>query len=409
MTRAAGSMLTAVFLFNVPLVTAAFWGKRCLSMILFADPGFGVYAFLTILWVTALLFFDLSLAFLRALERIRKIALVRITYTIANLVMIVAVCSLKRDLLWIVILSIGLNYLFFAYVLASVALEKGLPMPNFSGWKTYLAFSLPLVPLGLLRWVVNASDRYFITHMLDLSQTGIYSVSYTLGTLISMFAFPIFYVLFPKVSKHWDEGNRSLVKKYLGYSTLFFLLVSIPATLLLYYLSQPLLAVVLSSEFVAGADLVLLISFSSIMMGLFQINVYIIYLMKKTSRMLLVFLAGAGINVAGNILLIPLMGIKGAAVSTLVSYATLCAMMTVWGKRELDYSLAGLPFLGKLALAATLMAFCLALFNVKSLFEITASGLLAMTAFAATLFALRIFTNNELRFFKETFMRSGSG
>jgi len=142
--------------------------------------------------------------------------------------------------------------------------EKGLPKANFFHIRKYLAFSLPLIPLGLLRWAVNFSDRYFITHLLSLSQTGIYTVSYTLGNVIFLLSFPIAFVLFPTVSKYWEYKDYVKVKKFLSYATKLLLLFSTPLATMLYFISQPLLDIFLSSEFVAGRNLVFFIALTKL-------------------------------------------------------------------------------------------------------------------------------------------------
>lgn len=49
-----------------------------------------------------------------------------------------------------------------------------------------LAYSVPLIPNGIMWWVVNASDRYIIGYFLGYEATGIYSVAAKFPTLLTM-------------------------------------------------------------------------------------------------------------------------------------------------------------------------------------------------------------------------------
>ncbi|MEM2146385.1 MAG: NosD domain-containing protein, partial [Candidatus Jordarchaeaceae archaeon] len=52
--------------------------------------------------------------------------------------------------------------------------------------KEMLRYSLPLVPNGLMWWIMNVSDRYMLTFFLGYSATGLYSVSAKFPTIISL-------------------------------------------------------------------------------------------------------------------------------------------------------------------------------------------------------------------------------
>jgi len=82
---------------------------------------------------------------------------------------------------WIIICMILAELMFVLYILYLITHAEGFPVLNFTGMKQFLAFSVPQMPSGVLLWIIAASDRYFITHFLGLSETGIYSSSNALG------------------------------------------------------------------------------------------------------------------------------------------------------------------------------------------------------------------------------------
>jgi len=158
--------------------------------------------------------------------------------------------------------------------------QEGFPTPNFYRIKEFLAFSLPQTPSGVFLWIINASDRYFITTFWGCLKPGSTFIQ-RLGSVVALFYAPISFVLLPTVSRAWDQNRRTDVKNYFEYSTRLFLTLAVPAAVGLAVLSQPLLKVLATSEYLVGWKLVLMISTGTIFLGIYQINLYIIYLVKK--------------------------------------------------------------------------------------------------------------------------------
>ena len=104
---------------------------------------------------------------------------------------------------------------------------------------------------------MDSSDRYLITGFLGLSQTGIYSASINgIGELHdNFFHFPISFVIFPIVTRLWEKGDISGVKRYLEYSTKIFLFLGIPGSAGVYVLSKPLLVILTTSAFSVGGGI----------------------------------------------------------------------------------------------------------------------------------------------------------
>ena len=77
----------------------------------------------------------------------------------------------------------------------------GWPLPNSIGLTKYLAFSVPQIPGAILLWIIGTSDRYFITHFLGLSKTGIYTSSDTLRRIAWIILRPDSIRALPNVSQ----------------------------------------------------------------------------------------------------------------------------------------------------------------------------------------------------------------
>lgn len=261
----------------------------------------------------------------------------------------------------------GLLFLISTYKIVS---QIGFKIPKFNQIGEYLKYSAPLTPNSLIRWITDSSDRYMVSYFLGLSQVGIYSASYAIGNLIQLFITPIQFILFPELSRLFDEGKINEVKIYLGYSMKYFLLISIPAVFGLSALAKPMLEILTTQEFISGSIVIPFIALSGLLAGVFQIVINITHLVKKTKFNLYIQLFAALANIGFNLLLIPIIGIVGAAVATFISYILMVIICIYISFKHIRFNL-NIPFILK-SIASSLIMFrvilCLTPSNIMGLF-----------------------------------------
>ena len=235
--------------------------------------------------------------------------------------------------------------------------------------KPYLKYSIPLIPEGILFWVINLSDRYVIVHLLNLTQAGIYSASYAMAGAVTFFTVPIAYVLFPTISKLWENNDIVRTKKYIEASVKYFLLLAIPSTIGVCYLGPYILKSLTTSEFVTSRLLITLIVLGYVFWGLYQMIYYIVHLKEKTYLVPIFFGIIAILNLVLNFIWIPIYGIIGAALSTFISFTILLIVVVFLSRRwlpiEMDYK-----SILKSIISACIMLLPLSIFIPRNMIEI---------------------------------------
>jgi len=398
--RAFGAMLWSVLALACLMLVIAQLLRQDLSTLLFANPEYVYFIPLIFLWASMEALFSLTLSYLRARGKIKRLSVIQLGLAIVKIAVIVSLAMARYSLSSIIIYLVIGEAVFVATAFGMITKEIGFPKADFRGLKNYLAFSIPQIPGGLLLWIINFSDRYFITYLVSLSHTGIYSASYTLGSVLSLFFTPIGTVLLPTVSKSWEQKELPRVKSYFEYSTKLFLTLAIPGAAGLYILSQPLLGILSTSEYMVGGSLVLLVALGTIFYGLYNLNVYIIYLVQQTKWLLLMVGVAAVTNAGINLALIPKIGIMGAAISTIVSYFVLAAIVTVWARKTINYKM-DFKFLGKVIAATIVMAFCLRFIPTDNIWYVMLAIIAGAAIFALGLFLLKAFSTQDRRLIKE--------
>lgn len=371
--------------------------KSIFSEIMFNNVIFAPFVILTFVLAGISAIYNFLTTYLRARGRIKQLSIINIISCLLTTTSLIILAMLGYSLEFMIYMNLIINFIFVSFLLIGIKKEIGLRKPNFKNLRKYLAFSIPQIPTGILLWVMNLSDRYFITFFLGLSQTGIYSASYNIGYIITAFYMPLNFVLYPVVSKYWNKGELTVVKNYFEYSTKIFLVFAIPGSVGLYVLSEPLLEILTTSEFVVGGSLTFFVAVGAIFLGIFQNNIYIIYLIEKTKYVPLITGTAAILNIAINIILIPQIGIMGAAISTLIAYLILSLIASLWTRRVVNYSINPL-FLVKVIISSIIMGLVIKYIALASILTILLCIIVGTIVYFSCIFSLKTLSTTEKEF-----------
>lgn len=245
-----------------------------------------------------------------------------------------------------------------------------------------LAFSLPLLPYLLGYWIIDFSDRYFLTKLTTLEQVGIYSVGARISAIVALFATSFQMAWGPYALSFQHEPDA---KERYSRGLFFFLLAALTVGTAIVVFARPILIVLTQPRYYGAEKVVGLLVLATIIHGAFLVISIVLMITKKTSLASVAILVGAGINLALNLLLIPRFGMVGAAVATVASYFVAVLLLYRFAQKHypVDYKV---PRIVKLALLsiATMIVSSLVGFE-KSMLLDSIFRLLLMTAFLALL------------------------
>ncbi|MBI4535472.1 MAG: polysaccharide biosynthesis protein [Ignavibacteriae bacterium] len=194
-----------------------------------------------------------------------------------------------------------------------------------------LRFGLPYVPAGLATMMIQVIDRPILEALTDKATVGIYQANYRLGIfmmlIVSMYDFawrPFF------LSHARDTEAKELFARVLTY---FVLLMAAVFLVLSFFLENivkwPVFwgRSILPEAYWSGLDIVPVVLLAYVFLGISNNMVAGIYIEKKTQHLPAITFIGAAVNVAANLALIPIIGIMGAALATLMSYAAMATVL----------------------------------------------------------------------------------
>jgi O-antigen/teichoic acid export membrane protein len=328
-----------------------------------------------------------SLYYFRVFRQIKEFAFFTLIEALGKLFFILILLKMGYGLLGVIEATLLVQSVIILIAFMTIVSQIGFIIPRFTYIREYLQYSLPLTPNTLVRWVSESSDRYLVTYFMGLTSVGIYSAACSFGNLIQLLVSPLQLILFPELSKLYDEGKINDVETYMSHSLRYFLLVAFPAVFGLSALSKPLLIIFTTEDFVSGWIVIPIIAFSGLLAGICQIFTNTLLIVKKTKVPTYISFAAAVLNVLINLLLIPSVGIIGAALSTLLSYffmAILCMHVSLKYIKH-DFYFHDIT---KSILSSVAMYLFVSHFDILSIHTLLAVSGMGMLVYLSTMFLL---------------------
>lgn len=185
--------------------------------------------------------------------------------------------------------------------------------------KNALNFGVPLIPHTLGGILIATTDRLFITRMVGLKYTGLYTVGYQIGGIIALLedAFNKAYVpwLFERLKIGDEQVKRKIVKFTYGYFGIIFL-----SAIFLSLIAPWLLSFLVGKEFTGSTAFVVWVALAYAFDGMYKMVANYIFYAQKTGFLAQITFFVALLNVVLNYLLIKRNGAIGAAQATTIVF-----------------------------------------------------------------------------------------
>lgn len=306
-------------------------------------------------------------------------------------------------LLSIVLSVLAVRLIIFFVLFFLIKSQIGIRRPHLSRIKEYLSFGLPTVPRSMAGWAVASSDRYVIGYFLGAASVGVYSAGYGIGVIPFMLAVVLGFVLTPTLCKLYDEGRVNEVKTHLSYSLKYLLAIAIPFVFGAVVLAKPVLGMVSTSKIAAeGYFIVPLVALGTLFMAVHVPIANILILVKKPKVQGAIWALCALVNLGLNVLVVPLWGILGAAITTLISYALALGMTVYYSLKELRFSIEW-SFVLKSLVASMLMSLVIWKMGPEATLSTILTVVTGVIVYATALVLLKGFRREEWQFARELF------
>jgi O-antigen/teichoic acid export membrane protein len=276
---------------------------------------------------------------------------------------------------------------YMQYLIRRRLLSPKMISPAF--FRSAMAFSFPLMTAEISWVVLDAGDRFCVQHYLGTQALGYYAAAYGIATYLQdVLKVPLQLALFPICMKVWAEKGLRDTQEFLSRSFDQFVMMSVLVVCVALVTARDVISLLASKKFQQAHSL---LPFLVIGLVLSALTIYFrpgLLIHKRSSNISKATFYASILNIAMNIVLLPRIGILGAAIATMVSYAAMVLFLAYASFKVLPFRLEPAAF-GRYVLAGGISAWAASRLTIPSpLFAAAAKGTLIVGLYAAVLWVI---------------------
>jgi len=227
---------------------------------------------------------------------------------------------------------------------------------NWSLLRQLLAFGIPLIGFELLSHVFAYIDRIQINYFLGTYEVGLYSAAYNLCLYLqTIFVVSLATAVTPIYMDRWETEGREATEAFLTLVLRYYLLISIPTAVGAALIGKDLIDFLAGDKYVEAHVVIPYVIVGMLIDGITAVLAAGLQIKKRTGLMMVIMGCAALLNLGLNPILIPLFGIEGAAVTSLVSYVFFTGLCWYFGRKVLTIRIEPRPVICY-GVAAAIMA-----------------------------------------------------
>jgi O-antigen/teichoic acid export membrane protein len=347
---------------------------------------------------------SLPFIYLRLERESKKFAIFKLTNILINVVL---------NVVLIFIYKMGIEAIFISNLIASLSslillypsIRKNLVFRiNMPMLKRFFVFGIPYLPAGIASQIVQVIDRPIMELLTNFKTVGIYQANYKLGIFMMLFVSMFQYAWQPFFLTNSKESNaKELFAKVLTYFTL-------AGSVILIFLSLYIDNIVkfhifgrtiIGSAYWSGLSIVPVVLLGYLFNGMYVNLSAGLYIKEKSIYAPITVGLGALVNVGVNFMLIPVMGMMGAALATLASYFVMTLSIYFITQRfyKISYEIGKISKIFLIILIVGFVYYYLISIGRLTFFNKT----LILVAFFLLLYFTKVLNKNELNALRRIF------
>lgn len=208
-------------------------------------------------------------------------------------------------------------------------------LPNLSS-KEILRKSFPMMVGTMFLLLLNWTDILMLGKMETEANIGIYNTAFKIGYLALFFIASMNVVVMPKISELFHQDKVIEMKKIINRATQVVILLTVPLALGIMFFSKEILGLY-GDGFILGSTSLIYITIGALFNAMTGNVDQILNLTNNQKKVRNVFFLGFVFNVLLNLILIPKLGIEGAALSSLITNIIVNSIFVYIIKKNLGF------------------------------------------------------------------------
>ncbi len=204
--------------------------------------------------------------------------------------------------------------------------------------------------------IISQLDTLMLTYYRTLEEVGVYNVVLPSALLFLFASQAISIVLFPLISELKGKGDVKRINQCVRVLHTYAFIVLVPAILAVFVYGNLFISIFFGAEYVSGVSAFKILLIGVIAFSVSKINQDVIAALGKPQIVTIIIGVAAGLNLVGNLLLIPTYGIVGAAITTTASYGLALLMSCYYLVKLVEVKIPWIDW-GKVAVGGVIFVF----------------------------------------------------
>ncbi len=184
--------------------------------------------------------------------------------------------------------------------------------------------------------ILSVGDRYVIEMLVGDEALGLYSAGYNLCQYVQAVVIAsVGQAIMPIYMQMWEQKGADETAAFINQSLRTYCLFAVPVVAGVAAVGPELLQVLASEKYARAAAVLPWVIGGMVVEGVSGMVGAGLFIHRRVAIIVSIIMSCAVLNVGLNVAIIPMLGVVGAAIATLVAYAALVVAMTLVGRRLL--------------------------------------------------------------------------
>lgn len=236
-------------------------------------------------------------------------------------------------ILVLVVLNLQFIYVFYACIANSILTFFALVFythrlrlfeikfsPNLKVGKKLLMFSIPLLFIGILGFIIDWTDTLMLGYYKSAELVGLYNAASPLARLIRIFLSTAAFIYLPVASELYAKEKIKEMGRVYQILTKWIFLLTLPIFTVIFLFPEETIKFLFGAKYLPATLTFRILAFGFMFHTILGLNGLSLIVIKDSRFILFSSLSSAFSNIILNAVLIPTYGMEGAAVASLISY-----------------------------------------------------------------------------------------
>ncbi|MDI6721717.1 MAG: polysaccharide biosynthesis C-terminal domain-containing protein, partial [Candidatus Aenigmarchaeota archaeon] len=296
--------------------------------------------------------------------------------------------------------SMAIQVLMTLYIKRCISSLKGAEKRSKDTPKRIILFGSLIFFGSISTFIIGYGDTIVLTYFRPLYEVGLYQAAVSTSQFLLIFSGSISVVLFPLVSEVWAHGKKDEIKRHAEFmiKAVFFFMGF--ASLLFISFPEIVMNVLFGKNYIGSSTPFQILSFGMIFLSINAILSVMLNAIGQPKRNTKAIIIISVYNIIANIILVPLFGIEGAAISTFSSYILGFFILYRYLKKSINVSI---PFRHIFIILANSFISILIVYSIKQVLSLNIFIEAAICILSALIFytlfflKVKIFTKDDMK------------